>query len=72
MPSTNDLAAVGEPLSSVLAAAVVAYWFILLVRDWRGGSPELRMIREMWDGSRRRDEELVDLLRQLVRNLRRS
>lgn len=56
-------------LAEVVALGVVLERVANLVRDWRGGSPELRLIRDQLKTSNEQLEESNDRLYRLVERI---
>jgi hypothetical protein len=52
---------------SVVSFSVVLEKLVTTIRDWRGGSPELRLIRQQLNAT---NQSLEQLLKQIVQRLR--
>lgn len=66
----DAFATVGQPLAAVVALAVIANGTLALIRDWRGGSPELRLLRTAWTDTRDDYRDIAVQLRELVTEMR--
>ena len=51
-----------EIASNLIGMLVVLYWLLDLIRNWRDGSPELRMLRLQVESSNQHMEHLIQRL----------
>lgn len=55
---------------NILAVLVVLRTIIVVIRNWRGGSPELRAIREQMDAQNQHMASLIEVLKDQNTTLR--